>query len=139
VEPHEETRVKRPKPSELELQVLSVLWDRGPSSVHEIRSHLQDGKRRAYTTVLSVLQGLERKKLVDHRPRGQRNVYRAAVRRERVLQPMLRRLVRNVFAGRPEQIMQMLLGGRDVDADQLRAIRRVVDRAEARKKQGHRT
>ena len=51
-------------PSNLELQALSVLWHDGPSTVSAVLETLPDGKDRAYTTVLSVLQSLERKKLV---------------------------------------------------------------------------
>ena len=62
--------MKRPRPSELELQVLSVLWDRGPLPVRAIRELLPDGKDRAYTTVLTLLQILEKKGLVGHTSQG---------------------------------------------------------------------
>ena len=48
----------RAEPSDLELQVLSVLWERGPSGVREVMEEIPDGKPRAYTTILTVLQVL---------------------------------------------------------------------------------
>jgi predicted transcriptional regulator len=52
------------QPSELELQILGVLWDRGPSTVREIMEGLTDDKERSYTAVLSVVQTMQRKKMV---------------------------------------------------------------------------
>ncbi len=55
---------KKSQPSDLELQVLGVLWGRGAATVREILESLPDGKRRAYTSVLSVVQVMEKKGLV---------------------------------------------------------------------------
>ena len=64
------------RPSQLELQALSVLYSLGPSTVAVIRDHLPDEKPRAYTTVLSVMQGLERKQLVKHTREGRLYIYK---------------------------------------------------------------
>ncbi len=48
------------KPSEAELQILGVLWDHGPLSVKDVMAQMPDGRERAYTTVLSLLQGMEK-------------------------------------------------------------------------------
>ena len=53
------------RPSDLELQVLAVLWRRGPSTAREVMEALPDGKHRAYTTVLSVMQVMEKKELQE--------------------------------------------------------------------------
>ena len=58
------------RPSGVELQVLAVLWDKGPSSVRAVLEAMPDGKDRAYTTVLSVMQVLEKKGLVGHTAAG---------------------------------------------------------------------
>ena len=78
------------RPSELELQVLSVLWERGPSSVRSVLEAMPDGKGRAYTTILSVMQVLEKKGLVGHTQQGQANVYHPLKRRGQVLRPMMK-------------------------------------------------
>ena len=67
------------RPSELELQVLAVLWREGALTAREVSACMPDGKARAYTTVLSVLQVMEKKGLVKHRPDG-----RAAAHQELV-------------------------------------------------------
>lgn len=88
-----------PRPSELELQVLGLLWEHGPLTVRDVLERLPDGKDRAYTTVLTILQVMERKKLVRHRTEGRTHVYAPRVTREEVTAPLLSGLVRHVFGG----------------------------------------
>ncbi len=118
------------RPSGVELQVLGVLWERGPSSVREVREAMPDGKGRAYTTILSTMQGLERKGLVGHTQQGQANVYRALKPRGRVLGPVMTDLVRNVFGGSAARALQCLLVGKNVDEEELAEIRMVIGEAE---------
>jgi len=120
--------MKRAKPSDLQLQVLSVLWRKGPATVRELLEAMPDGKKRAYTTLLSVLQVMEKKRLVTHVRRGQAHVYRAAVDREHVLRPMLRELTDNVFGGSPARALQFLLNDSDVDERELAEIRQLLRR-----------
>lgn len=117
------------KPSELELQVLGVLWDRGPQSVRDLVPLLPDGKERAYTTVLTVLQGMERKKLVTHSRDGLAHIYRPLVGREEVTAPVLKTLMNHLFAGDPARVVQALVQASDLSADDLKAIRKVINQA----------
>ena len=121
----------RARPSELELQVLGVLWDRGPSPVREILEAMPDGKDRAYTTILSVLQVLEKKGLVRHTRQGQSNVYHPKLKRGQVLAPLMRDLLRNAFGGSPARALQSLLDGAEVKPEEIQEIRRVIERAES--------
>jgi predicted transcriptional regulator len=123
--------VKQARPSELELQVLSVLWERGPSTAREVQEVMPDGKPRAYTTILTVLQGLERKNLVKHTAQGRAHLYTANKPRRQVLGPMLRSMVGNVFGGSLASAMQQLLEDSKVSGEELAAIRRILDEHEA--------
>jgi len=114
------------KPSELELQVLSVLWEIGPATVRQLRAAMPDGKQRAYTTVLSVVQVMEKKGLLVHDRQGLAHVYRPAVKRETVLRPILRDLTRNVFGGSAARVMQFLLAGSQVSREELADIRKLL-------------
>ena len=71
--------MKRPRPSELELQILSVLWERGPLPIRAIREALPDGKDRAYTTVLTLVQIMEKKGSWATPSQGQAHVYHPSV------------------------------------------------------------
>jgi BlaI family transcriptional regulator, penicillinase repressor len=117
------------RPSELELQVLGVLWDRGPSAVRAVLEAMPDGKDRAYTTILSVMQVMEKKGLVGHTPQGQANIYYTKVRREQVLGPLMKDLLRNAFGGSPARALQYLLGGTELGDGELDEIRRVIEEA----------
>ena len=117
----------KPKPSDLELQLLSVLWGRGPSTVREVMAAMPDGKRRAYTSVLSVMQVMEKKGLLTHSTEGRTHVYKPTVSRSQTLRPMLRALVRNVFGGSTASAVQHLLNETNVPDDELAEIARLLD------------
>ena len=128
--------MKKSQPSNLELQVLSVLWDRGPSSARDVLETMPDGKKRAYTTVLSVMQVMEKKGLLTHTSNGNVHVYKPTVTRRRTLRPVLRGLVRNVFGGKVSAVMQQLLDETTVGDSDFEEIRRLLEGREAAKKNG---
>ena len=114
------------KPSELELQVLAVLWDHGPSTVRQVLDLLPDGKDRAYTTVLSVMQMLERKELVTHDRQGNANLYRPLQSRETIIKPFMGRLVSHVFGGSKLRLVESLLGTEKLDAEELAQLEKII-------------
>lgn len=114
------------KPSELELQVLAVLWDHGPSTVRQVLDLLPDGKDRAYTTVLSVMQMLERKELVTHDRQGNANLYRPLQSRETIMKPFMGRLISNIFGGSKLRLVESLLGSEKLDAEELAQLQELL-------------
>ena len=121
--------MKKPQPSDLETKVLSVLWEHGASTVRQVLSLLPDRKERAYTTILTVLQGMEKKQLVSRTRDGMAHVYRPEVNRDEVGQPVVRTLLQNIFAGDPARVVQALVDSTDVSAEDLKQIRRVINQA----------
>ena len=119
------------KPSDLEMQVLSVLWRRGPSTAREVLEAMPDGKTRAYTSILSVLQVMEKKGLLTHTNKGVAHVYQPTASKSKVLQPFLHRVLNEVFGGRPAAMMQALLSETSVSDTDLAEMRRLL--AEARR------
>ena len=115
------------KPSGRELEVLGVLWDLGPATTRQVLEALPDGQRLAYTTVLSIMQGMEPKGLLKRDSAGVAHIWRPAVTRRQVMGPMLQRLVRNAFGGRTSEALQHLLAEGRIDADELAEIRRLLD------------
>ncbi|MFZ9937256.1 MAG: BlaI/MecI/CopY family transcriptional regulator, partial [Luteolibacter sp.] len=96
-------------PSNLELQALSVLWHEGPSTVAAIQETLPDGKERAYTTVLTVMQNLERKNLVRRSLVGRAHVYEAAYSQEVIVQRATQDFLTNAFGGRLGEALLAIL------------------------------
>lgn len=119
--------------SELESQILGVLWERGPSSVRDVQERLADGKPRAYTTVLTTMQVMEKKGLLSHEREGLAHIYRPLVSRDDIAQPAVRTLVRNLFGGDATKVVQTLIDSQDLSEADLKEIRRMINEA-ARKK-----
>lgn len=126
-----------PKPAELELKILSVLWEHGPQTVRAVLDLLPDGRTRAYTTVLSTMQVMEKKGLLSHSRAGVSHVFHPEVERGDVMRPMMGELMNNVFSGSPSAVLQCLLDEASVDESELTAIRRLIrDHAQRLKEQG---
>lgn len=79
------------------MQALSVLWNEGPSTVGTVLKNLPDRRERAYTTVLSVLQGMEKKGLVKRKKAGKAHVYSAAKSQTSILGATVKNFVRDHF------------------------------------------
>jgi BlaI family penicillinase repressor len=122
--------MKNREPSRLEMQVLSILWQRGASTVREVMEVMPDGKVRAYTTILSVIQVMEKKGLVSHVTEGNAHVYQARVSCQKVTGPLLRRLVRQVFGGSAAAALQHLLAEERVSRQELDEIKEIIARHE---------
>jgi BlaI family transcriptional regulator, penicillinase repressor len=117
--------IKR-EPSKLEMQVLSVLWQRGPSAVRDVLDAMPDGKSRAYTTILTVMQVMEKKGLVSHTAQGNTHIYAAAISREQVAGPLLKDLVRHLFGGSRVTALQHLLQENEVSPGELDEIKQLI-------------
>lgn len=113
------------EPSDLELQILGVLWRQGPSGVRQVMDMMPDGKKRAYTSVLSVMQVMEKKGLLTHVAQGNAHVYRPAVNEKQVVGGALKQFVRNVLAGSRAAAVQHLLHG--TNEAELTEIRKLIE------------
>lgn len=117
--------------SERELDVMSVLWDGGPSTAAEVRDALAaHGLDLAYNTVLTVLRILEDKGHVTHTVDGRAHRYVPLVAREEAEAGAVRRLVRTLFRGSPELLMTHLVRDRSVTPDTVRRLRALLDAAD---------
>lgn len=108
-----------------ELDVMSILWDLGSGTVAEVRERLADDL--AYTTVLSILQTLEEKSFVRHEEEGRAYRYHPLVDWRSAGRGELRRLLGKVFKGSPELLLVELVSEHDLDDDELRRIRDLLE------------
>lgn len=128
------------KPSDFELQILGVLWESAPMTVREVRASLTDEKERAYTSVLSVMQVMEKKGyLKREKPEsGTADNWFPAIDRSEVTKPLMRGLMTQLFGGRPSAVLQQLLDAESVDAEELAAIRELLKEHESKSSEGSR-
>ncbi|MBI2423443.1 MAG: BlaI/MecI/CopY family transcriptional regulator [Candidatus Hydrogenedentes bacterium] len=123
-------------PSAQEMSILSLLWEQGPLTARQVLYAMPDGKERAYTSILTVLQAMERKGFVSHTSNGVTNVYRAEVKQGETVGPMLRNLVRDVFQNSPSAAMQHLLQQTKVDDEEIQAMERLLKQHRKEKRGG---
>lgn len=95
---------------------MAALWAEGKATVHEIRAHLWPRRPLAYTTIMTVMDRLARKGVVERQKQGRAHLYRPAVTQEAVSERALRQLVENFFHGSYEELLRHLEnGGRKAD------------------------
>jgi predicted transcriptional regulator len=116
----------------LQREVVEALWRLEEATVHDLLEAL--GTEHAYTTVLSVLQKLEKAGWIGHRREGRTYVWHASRSREEEGKSSLGKIVDRVFGGNPRVAFEHLLEDDRLDADDLAALRRLVE--EKRKEMG---
>jgi len=120
----------RKKPTVAELEILQVLWARGPSTVREVHDGLNQGKPTGYTTVLKLMQIMADKDLVRRDEKQRAHIYSARVPREQTQTQMVRDLVDKVFGGSASRLVMHALSSRKSSPAELAEIRRTIDEME---------
>ena len=115
-----------PKPTEAELAILRVLWNRGPSTVRAVMDAVSVERDMGYTSVLKFLQIMLEKGLVKRDEEGRTHVYCAAQPAEQTRRHIVGDLVERAFSGSVSQLVMHALGHARPDATDLRAIRRML-------------
>lgn len=109
-----------------ELDIMAILWDRGPSTVTEVRTALDD--QLAYTTVLTVLRILEEKGHVTHTTEGRAHRYQPLVERADAGDSALKRLKERLFGGSHELLLTRLVDDEDLTEEELTRMRDLLAR-----------
>lgn len=131
----------RPRSSGLtdaELRVMNVLWTRGRASVSEVVDRLELRRKPAYNTVLTILRILERKGYVAHEKAGRAFSFIPIVDRGRERRRALAQILSRFFDNSPRLLIAHLLGHEDIDAEELRRVRELLEHAPAEEPPGRR-
>lgn len=118
---------RQPKPTAAELQILVVLWRRGPSTVNQVQPELQHGDRVGYTTVLKLLQIMHAKGLVRRDESTRPHVFRAAVGEAQVQRRFVTDLLDQVFDGSATSLAMHALAMKRASREELRKVRELLD------------
>jgi BlaI family transcriptional regulator, penicillinase repressor len=121
-------RLQKPTASELEL--LSILWTRGPSTVREVHEALSAEKSLGYTGVLKLLQIMTTKGLVRRNEEQRAHVYEASHSAAVMKQHLAGDVLRRVFGGSARELMMHALDGRSTSKQELDELRRLLDEYE---------
>lgn len=115
-------------PTELELEILKILWRDGPSNVRHVRDALAGFRDLAYTSVMTMMTIMAKKGYLKRRKGEGGYVYQAAVSAKSTTRRMLHDLVDRAFDGSAAALMVNLLETKDIDAEELRQLRELIDR-----------
>jgi BlaI family transcriptional regulator, penicillinase repressor len=123
-----------PAPTEAELDVLRVLWERGASTVREVFDAIATAKTVGYTTVLKQMQVMHQKGLLTRSERFRSHVYEPAVDRSATQRQLAGSMLERAFGGSARGLLQSALAGRKVNAGELAEIRQLLDEYERGRK-----
>ena len=125
---------KPPKPTDAELAILRVLWQRGPSTVRNVWEQLSPTQRTGYTTVLKIMQIMFDKGLLSRDESDRSHVYRAARSEEQTQRQVVGQLLERLFSGSAPKLVMQALAARKATPAELTEIRRLLDEIEGGRK-----
>ena len=119
-----------PRPTDGELEILRVLWERGPGTVREVQEGLGGSRETGYTTVLKLLQIMTEKGLVRRDESERAHVYAARVPREQTEKQLVGDLLDRAFAGSAATLVMRALSSKKASSEELARIRQFLDELE---------
>jgi BlaI family transcriptional regulator, penicillinase repressor len=118
------------RPTASELQILQVLWERGPSTVRDVHQALQQEKALGYTTVLKLMQIMTAKGLVRRNEEQRAHVYEAQQPAEKTKRQLASDVLQRVFDGSARELMLHALAGRRSSQNEIDELRSLLDEYE---------
>ena len=115
------------KPTASELEILRVLWTRGPSTVREVHDALGEKKATGYTSVLKFLQIMTVKGTVRRNETQRAHVYEACLPAEQTKRQLAKDMLQRVFEGSASQLMMHALAGHSASPAEIKELRRLLD------------
>ncbi len=115
------------KPTESELEILQVLWDKGKATVREVHETLGAFKDAGYTTTLKLMQIMYEKGLVKRDDSSKTHIYEANVSRDNTQKQLVSKMVDSLFGGSTTQLVMQALGNSSPGKDELERIQKLLD------------
>lgn len=123
-------RYKRSVPTDRELTILGILWDKGPSTVREVNEAMSADADTGYTTTLKLMQIMTEKGLLLRDESQFKHIYEPAISEERTQKQLVGDLLDRAFAGSAEKLVMRALSAKKVSAKELGKIRKMLDEFE---------
>ncbi len=115
------------KPTESELEILQILWQKESATVREVHEELSKTKPSGYTTTLKLLQIMFEKNLVSRDDKSKTHIYKPVVSRQKTQKQFLDRMVKGLFAGSSAQLVMQALGNNKTSKKELDEIQQYLD------------
>ncbi len=120
-------RRKSPRPTDRELTILRILWDKGPSTVRDVNKAMNEDGNTGYTTTLKLMQIMVEKGLVLRDDSQFKHIYRPALTEEKAQKQLVGDLLDRAFSGSAEKLVMRALSAKKVSAKELASIRKMLD------------
>jgi predicted transcriptional regulator len=127
-------KAQPPRPTDAELAILRILWERGPSTVRQVHEVLSAERPSGYTTALKLLQIMADKGLVHRDETDRTHVYSARLSEEQTQRQLVHDLLDRAFGGSAMKLVMQALSGRKASAEDLAQIRALLDEREGGKR-----
>lgn len=121
------------KPTETELEILQILWQKGPSSVREVNDAMSQEKEIGYTTTLKLMQIMNEKELTHRNTASRTHIYTANVEEEKIKSGLLKNFINSAYRGSASSLVMQALGQGKTSADELDQIKSLIADIENRK------
>lgn len=115
------------KPTESELEILQILWDKGECTVREVHDILDLNKNVGYTTTLKLMQIMDEKGLVCRDTSSKTHIYKATVSKEQIQQQMLDKMIDTVYNGSAARLVMQALGNHTASKEEIDLIKKYLD------------
>lgn len=123
---------KLPRPTDAELAILRILWERGASTVRQVHDALSRERPAAYTTALKMLQIMTEKGLVRRDDTDRTHIYESRLTQEQTQRQLVRDLVDRAFGGSASKLVLQALSGRRATPEELGEIRKLIENSRER-------
>ena len=121
------------KPTEGELEILAVLWDKGSATVRTVHEELLKSKEAGYTTTLKLMQIMHEKEMVTRNTDSKTHIYTPAISREKTQLQMVNKMISNLFSGSSVELVMQALGGTKTTDEELSRIEELIATLKAKK------
>ena len=115
------------KPTESELEILQILWEKGNSTVREVHEILEKSKEAGYTTTLKLMQIMHEKGLVSRDTSAKTHIYKALVNQQNTQQQLVNKMIDNVFNGSAARLVMQALGNHTASKEEIDSIKKYLD------------
>ena len=122
-----------PKPTDAELEILQVLWEKGPSSVRAVNEQLSEKREVGYTTTLKLMQIMVEKGLLRRNTDSRTHIYEAEEEQTKTQHSLLENFVENVFSGSAMNLVMQALGQHKASPEEIDRIKELIRKMEERK------
>ena len=119
--------MKNYKPTESELEILSIIWENGPSSVKEINHLLNSKKEVGYTTTLKLMQIMFEKEIVSRTKSGRSHIYDAVIKRGDTQGMLLEKILKTAFSGSASKLVMQAIGRERTTKKEIDEIKKYLE------------